>query len=80
MYSEANGTGRLRIDNPLQLVHLDAIYVTVEQRPQTEKSTGVPFFLRCGGSRTTESNDKVRSSASGRVLVSAMPIRMGDGM
>jgi hypothetical protein len=42
--SESNRRWALRVDNPEQLARLDAVFVTVEQREQTDKPTGKPFL------------------------------------
>ena len=44
MDSETNRRWTLKVDNPRQLAQLDAIFVTVEPRPQTDKPTGKPFL------------------------------------
>jgi predicted nucleic acid-binding Zn-ribbon protein len=45
MDSETNRRWTLRVDNPQQLSQLDAIFVTVEPGPQTERPTGKPFLF-----------------------------------
>lgn len=42
--SESSRRWALRVDNPEQLARLDAVFVTVEQREQTDKPTGKPFL------------------------------------
>lgn len=42
--SETSRRWALRVDNPEQLSRLDAVFVTVETRPQTDKPTGKPFL------------------------------------
>jgi hypothetical protein len=44
MDSEMNRRWTLSVDNPEQLARLDAIYVTIEPREQTDKPTGKPFL------------------------------------
>jgi predicted nucleic acid-binding Zn-ribbon protein len=45
MDSEANRRWTLRVDNPEQLAQLDAVFVTVEPKPQVERPTGRPFLV-----------------------------------
>jgi hypothetical protein len=45
MDSEANRRWTLRVDNPGQLAQLDAVFVTIEPRPQVDKPTGKPFLV-----------------------------------
>lgn len=45
MDSETNRRWTLRVDNPQQLSQLDAIFVTIEPRPQMERPTGKPFLV-----------------------------------
>jgi anti-sigma factor RsiW len=42
--SETSRRWALRVSNPEQLSRLDAVFVTVETRPQTDKPTGKPFL------------------------------------
>lgn len=44
MDSETNRRWTLRVDNPEQLARLDAVFVTIEPREQTDKPTGKPFL------------------------------------
>ncbi len=44
MDSETNRRWTLSVDNPEQLARLDAIFVTIEPREQTDKPTGKPFL------------------------------------
>jgi hypothetical protein len=45
MDSETNRRWTLKVDDPRQLAQLDAIFVTIEPRPQAEKPTGKPFLF-----------------------------------
>jgi hypothetical protein len=45
MDSEANRRWTLRVDNPGQLAQLDAVFVTIEPKPQVDKPTGKPFLV-----------------------------------
>jgi hypothetical protein len=42
--SETNRRWTLKVNNPEQLARLDAVFVTVESRPQTDRPTGKPFL------------------------------------
>jgi hypothetical protein len=42
--SEANRRWTMRLDNPAQLARLDAVFVTVEPREQSDKPSGKPFL------------------------------------
>jgi hypothetical protein len=44
MDSETNRRWTLRVNNPEQLARLDAVFVTIEPREQTDKPTGKPFL------------------------------------
>lgn len=44
MDSETNKRWTLRVDNPQQLAQLEAVFVTIEPHPQTERPTGKPFL------------------------------------
>lgn len=44
MDSETSKRWTLRVDNPQQLAQLEAVFVTVEPHPQTERPTGKPFL------------------------------------
>jgi hypothetical protein len=44
MDSDSNRRWTLRVDNPEQLARLDAVFVTIEPREQTDKPTGKPFL------------------------------------
>ncbi len=44
MDSETNRRWTLRVDNPEQLARLDAVFVTIEPREQTDRPTGKPFL------------------------------------
>jgi hypothetical protein len=44
MDSETNRRWTLRVDNPEQLARLDAVFVTIEPREQTDTPTGKPFL------------------------------------
>jgi hypothetical protein len=45
MDSEANRRWTLKVDNPQELSQLDAVFVTIEPRPQVERPTGKPFLV-----------------------------------
>jgi hypothetical protein len=45
MDSEANRRWTLKVDNPQQLAQLDALFVTIEPKPQVERPTGKPFLV-----------------------------------
>lgn len=45
MDSESNRRWTLRVDDPKQLAQLEAVFVTIEPRPQTDKPTGKPFLV-----------------------------------
>ena len=44
MDSETNRRWTLRVNNPEQLARLDAVFVTIEPREQSDKPTGKPFL------------------------------------
>jgi hypothetical protein len=45
MDSETNRRWTLRVDDPKQLAQLEAVFVTIEPRPQADQPTGKPFLV-----------------------------------
>ncbi|HEY2471833.1 MAG TPA: hypothetical protein VGI45_28870 [Terracidiphilus sp.] len=45
MDSESNRRWTLRVDDPKQLAQLEAVFVTIEPRPQADRPTGKPFLV-----------------------------------